>query len=182
MRKLFMFSLLVVMFFSLTSFAQGFGGFYLGGSVGSSFIETKPEDISGEEFKFNENGFAYKFFAGLKFGQFLGVEGGYRSLGNIKNSFLGVDYESETKGFDVFARAGLNLMLVEVFAKAGVFFWDSEVSVASFKAKADDQDFAWGVGAGLNLGKLGVRAEWEQFNAGGLENLSMLTGGIVLSL
>lgn len=155
---------------------------YIGGSVGSSFQEAKLQDIGDEELKFNKNGFAYKAYAGFRLAQFIGVEAGYRNLGKVKDTILDTEFESNTKGFDVFATGTLNLAVVEVFAKAGYFFWNTEVSAGEVSIEDDDKDFAWGVGAAVSLGNFKVRAEWEQFNASDLENLSMLTAGIAVSL
>ncbi len=172
----------VVILLSISLRAQVPGKLYLGGSVGSSFIETKPQDVGGEELKIDKNGFAYKFFAGFKLMKFLGVEADYRDLGTVKNSLQSVEFESNVKGFDVFATGTFNMAMLELFAKAGYFFWNSEVKGGNFSVETDDSDFAWGIGAAISLGKIGVRAEWESFNAGDLENLSMISAGVVYTL
>ncbi len=162
--------------------AQIPGKLSLGASIGSSFIQTKPQDIGGEQLKLDKNGFAYKFYAGFKFVRFLGVEAGYRNLGTVKNTVQDIEIKTNIKGLDLFATGTLNFTMLDIFAKAGYFFWNSEVSGADVTIKKDDKDFAWGVGVGLNLGTLGVRAEWESFNASDMKNLSMLTAGITYFL
>jgi hypothetical protein len=179
MCRIFALFLAVVLFLVyIPAQAQLPGKLYLGASVGSSFIETKVGEVGSEQLKFNENGFAYKFYAGFKLMKFLGAEAGYRSLGTAKNVVQDVEFKTNVKGFDLFATGTLNLTMLDVFAKVGYFFWNSEVSGMDVTVKKDDKDFAWGVGAGLNLGTLGIRAEWERFNAGEMKNLSMLTAGI----
>lgn len=160
------------------SWSQVPGKLYLGGSVGSSSIETKTTSIGNEDLKIDKNGFAYKILAGYKSPKLIGLEVDYRNLGTVKNKLLGTEFESNVKGFDIFVTGTLNFAFLEVFAKAGYFFWSSELKGGNFSQKTDDGDFVWGVGAGLGLGKLGVRAEWEMFNVGDLENLSMLSAGI----
>jgi opacity protein-like surface antigen len=184
MNRFFGFTMILLLVSLISGFAQG-PSVYLGGSVGSSFVQTKPLDIPGEELKIekiDKNGFAYKVYAGVKLLRFLGAEGGYRSLGTIKDTKLGTEVESNTKGFDLFAKGTLDLTMLEVFAKAGYFFWNSEVSIAEIKDKTNANDFAWGVGAGLKLGNITVRAEWEQFNVEDLDKVAMLTAGVTFSL
>jgi hypothetical protein len=69
--------------------------------------------------------------------------------------------------------------MLEVFAKAGYFFSDTELKVDDVTESASSSDFSWGVGAGVNLGKFGVRAEWESLKVKDLENPAMLTGSVV---
>jgi hypothetical protein len=181
MKTILGFMVVLLLFCFTPSFAQGL---YIGGGVGSSFVETNPQDLGGEELKLDKTGFAYKFFAGVKVLNFLGAEGGYRSLGNVKDKFMDVEFESNTKGFDVFAVGRYEFVIAEVFAKAGYFFYDTEVktNLGVNDFKNSDNDFVWGLGAGLKLGKIGVRAEWENFNAKDLKNLSMVTAGLTFSL
>jgi hypothetical protein len=179
MYRLFALFLAVVLFLIYMPVqAQLPGKLYLGASIGSSFIETKPQEIGGEQLKLDKSGFAYKFYAGFKFMKLLGAEAGYRNLGTVKNTVQNIEVKTNIKGFDLFATGTVNLAMLDVFAKAGYFFWNSEVSGADVTIKSDDKNFAWGVGAGLNLGTLGVRAEWESFSASDMKNLSMLTAGV----
>jgi hypothetical protein len=172
----------IVLIFSGSLWAQLPGSLFIGGGIGSSFVETSPTQVGGEDVKIDGNGFAYKFFAGYKFVKLLGVEGGYRSLGTIKNTVQNVELESNVKGFDLFATATFNFTMLEVFAKAGYFFSDSEFKVADVTGSTSSSDFSWGIGAGVSLGKLGVRAEWESLKVEDLENPSMLTASLVYIL
>jgi len=185
MQRFIVLLILLVMLVSTQLWAQGAavpGRLYLGGSVGSSFLETKVTEIEGEDLKIDANGFAYKFFAGYKFPKIIGIEVDYRDLGTVKDKLMDVEFESNVKGFDIFATGTFNVSMLDIFAKAGYFFWSSEVKGGDYSEKADDGDFVWGFGAGLNLGKLGVRAEWENFSIGDLESLSMLSAGVSLNI
>jgi len=181
MQRFMVLMMLLVMIVSTQLWSQGAavpGRLFIGGSVGSSFIEKSVTDVSGEDLKIDKNGFAYKFFAGYKFPRIIGIEVDYRNLGTIKDELNDIEFESNVKGFDIFATGTLNFSMLEVFAKAGYFFWSSEVKGGDYSEKADDGDFVWGFGAGIGLGKLGIRAEWENFDVGGMENLSMLSAGV----
>jgi hypothetical protein len=82
------------------------------------------------------------------------------------------------KGFDLFATATFTFTMLEVFGKAGYFFSDSELKTDDITESANSSEFSWGVGAGVSLGKFGVRAEWESLKAEGLENPAMLTASV----
>lgn len=182
MQRMIGLSLVVLLMISFSLSAQMPGKLYVGAGVGTSFIETKPQDIGGEDLKIDKNGFAYKAFVGYKFIKLIGVEADYRNLGTVKDKVMDTEFESNVKGFDVFATGNLNLAMVELFAKAGYFFWSSEIKGGNISEKTDDGDFVWGFGAGLSFGNLGIRAEWENFNVGDLENLSMLSASVVFAL
>ena len=177
--RYFMVILVLVVLMLNPLWAQLPGRLFIGGGVGSSFVETKPTDVSGQDLKLDGNGFAYKFFAGYKFVRLIGVEAGYRSLGKIKNTVQNVEIESNVKGFDVFGTATLDFTMLEVFAKAGYFFANTELKVSDVPTDKNSSEFAWGVGAGLNFGKLGVRAEWESLKVENFENPAMLTASVM---
>jgi hypothetical protein len=181
MQRFTVLAVLLIILVSTQLWSQGAavpGRLYLGGSIGSSFIEKSVTEVGGQDLKINKNGFAYKFFAGYKSPKIIGLEVDYRSLGTVKDELMNVEYESNVKGFDIFATGTLNFSMLEIFAKAGYFFWSSEVKGGNISEKKDDGDFVWGFGAGVGLGKLGIRAEWEMFSVEGMKNVSMLSAGI----
>jgi len=176
------FTLAILLMVPITSqlFAQKPGGFYLGAGIGSSFVNTEVTDLDGDKLKIDENDFAYKFFGGLKLGRLWGIEGGYRNLGKAQTDISGVSVETKTKGWDVYGMGKITLVMVDVFAKGGAFFWKVDNKIGAESSDESGTDFAWGFGAGLNLGSLGVRAEWERFSVEDLDNLSMLSLSLTL--
>jgi hypothetical protein len=147
---------------------------YLGAGIGNTFIATEFEDVTNEVNKLDENATGYKFFAGINTPTIIGVEGGYRNFGTITVA----EYEFETKltGWDVYAMGRFELIaIVDVFAKAGALFWKTESSLVGNTIGESGTDFAWGLGAGVHLGPLGVRLEWENFQVQDPLSLSMLT-------
>ena len=136
-------------------------GLYIGAGIGNSFygdeIEEQAKDIS-------ENSTGYKFFAGFSTPTIFAVEGGYRNFGTIEATELNITFESETTGWDVYGMAHFEvLMILDLFAKAGVLFWDTESTVLERAFGKSGTAFAWGLGAGVSLGPIGVRLEWENF-------------------
>jgi hypothetical protein len=149
-------------------------GFYLGAGIGNSFIATEITDVEDQARELDENATGYKFFAGLTTPTILGVEGGYRSFGKLTFS----EYEFETKmtAWDVYAMGRFEILaIVDVFAKAGAVFWKTESIFVESTFGESGTDFAWGLGAGVHLGPLGVRLEWENFQLEDPLSVSMLS-------
>ena len=72
--------------------------------------------------------------------------------------------------------AHLQLSIIDIFGKVGAFFWDSSGS------DVDDSgtDLIWGLGAGVTLGPIGLRLEWESMEVKNPDNLTMLSLGATL--
>jgi opacity protein-like surface antigen len=148
--------------------------FYLGAGIGNSFIATEIDVVQEEAKKLDENATGYKFFAGLTTPTIIGVEGGYRNFGTLTFS----EYEFETKmtGWDVYAMGRFEILaIVDVFAKAGAVFWKTESILLESTIDKSGTDFAWGLGAGVHLGPIGVRLEWENFVVEKPLTISMLS-------
>lgn len=150
-------------------------GLYIGAGIGNSFfgtnVQEQAEDIS-------ENSTGYKFFAGFNSPTIFGVEGGYRNFGTIDTEIEGFSFESQTTGWDVYGMAHFEVLaILDLFAKAGVLFWKSESSIVQLarEDKSNGTAFAWGLGAGVSLGPIGVRLEWENFHIEDPATLSAVT-------
>lgn len=153
---------------------------HAGVSIGQSFMTADPRDYNeawdqGNEI--DENSTAWKIFAGVNFPGFLGVEGAYRNFGTVDGDVEGTNFEYKTKGFDIQAVGRVQVAVLEVFAKAGFMFWNADLSVDDLEFDDDGSDFIYGVGAGIDLGGIGVRVEWETLNADHADNLSMVSLG-----
>jgi OOP family OmpA-OmpF porin len=163
-------------------------GFYIGGSVGGSTLEVRDIDDELGDVRFNDGDTGYKLFAGFRFLNFLAVEGGYVNLGK-PNDVVGetdgdwIDVQIGLTGWDAFAVGLLPVGPVDLFAKVGVVAWDADISarlVQSDEVDSDSDsgtDAAWGLGIGLRLGKVTLRAEGEQFDIGEAEDVYLFTVG-----
>lgn len=172
MRKLIICTMTLVFFTLGPLSAQDF---YLGAGIGNTFYATEL-DLGAQVKKLDENATGYKFFAGFSTPIFLAVEGGYRQFGTIEATELGVSIESQTTGWDVYGMAHFELLLIlDVFAKAGMVFWKTENKLIAETLDETGSGFAWGVGAGVGLGPIGVRLEFENFKIEDPVTISMLT-------
>jgi len=152
-------------------------GIYIGAGIGNTYLDLELDEVGDEAQTISENSTAYKFFGGYRGESIIGIEGGYRNFGNIETTVLDYGVESKTTGWDVAAMARLEIAIVDIFAKAGALFWKSESSVPDIDYTAEESGtaFMWGLGAGVHLGSLGVRLEYEKFQVEDMDNLAMLS-------
>ena len=147
--------------------------FYVGGGIGNTFYSSEFEDALDQIQKIDENATAWKLFGGFSPTKFLGIEGGYRQFGTVKVG--NADYEAKTTAWDIEALGLVRIAIIDVFGKAGGMFWSRDTQIGSSTSDSSATDFFWGLGAGVHLGPVGVRAEWESVVIGSPDNLSMVS-------
>ncbi len=170
--------------FGLGQQAFADSGFYIGGSVGDATlaIAVADEEI-GDIFDFDESDLAWKAFGGYKFDLpviKLGIEGGYVDLGNPEAVLLDSTAGLAVTGWDAFGTAGFGLGPVELFAKVGVVSWDAKATLDGISEGGDDgTDPAYGIGLSVGFSSLEIRAEYEVFDISDVDDLYMLSAGLV---
>lgn len=163
-------------------------GFYIGGSIGGSSLEVRDIDEELGDLRFSDGDTGYKLFAGFRFMNFLGVEAGYVDLGEpndvvAESEDEAVHVQIGLKGWDAFAVGFLPIGPVDLFAKVGVVSWDADIVsrlVPTDEVDADSDsgtDAAFGIGVGLRLGKVTLRAEGEQFDIADADDVYMFSVG-----
>jgi OOP family OmpA-OmpF porin len=161
------------------------GTFYLGAGAGeSSTDDLSVADLDDGSFvdgSLDDSDTAIKAFVGYRFLKFVAIEVGYVDLGEFTiegtsdgsgpDFFAGpVDAAAEVDGYDVSVLGILPIgKRLKVFARAGYYLWDSEVTVSngglSLSEDDDGEDTLIGAGASFRLGAgIDVRAEYEQFD------------------
>ena len=129
-------------------------GFFIGAGVGDATIKDTG---------FDESDSAYKIFGGYNIGFIplvdLAVEASYVDFGKPSNSTTSV----EVNGLNAYGLAGLSFGPFGVFAKAGAFRWDSDITGAT-NTSDSGTDPAYGLGARFAIGSFSVRAEYEVYD------------------
>ena len=167
--------LLTCVFLLILSPLPALASFYAGAAIGNSWYSHDPEIQDVEEI--SENSTGWKIFGGFSSESIFGLEGGYRDLGKIETDVPTYgSFDSKTTGWDVEALGHLRVSIFDLFAKAGVFFWDTSTEGLSETGTA----FLWDVGAAVPLGPIGLRLEWESMEVKDPDNLSMLSLGATL--
>jgi OmpA-OmpF porin, OOP family len=137
--------------------------FYAGGGAGKASADIDCASAAPCE----EKDTGRKGFAGYMFTPMLGVEGSYNDLGQPRAGVVGLN----PRAYALFGIASLNFgSRYSAFAKAGVAYVDSKISVPVGNTILSDSDSAttpaFGVGFGVRVvDGLQVRAEWERFRA-----------------
>jgi hypothetical protein len=181
------FTILIALIVFVITDAQGQLIGRIGASVGNGFQNKELKDINGDDFKIEENNVAWKVFAGTNW-KFLGLEGGYRDFGKVESNTANGKFITSSRGGDIYATGTINfLKILAAFGKAGAYFgrtkteFQSSISAESTDETERQTSFAWGLGAGLNLGMLHVRLEYENMHIDN-GNLGMLSLGVGINL
>jgi len=151
------------------------GSIYLGAGIGSTFFSSDYKDALEEVKNIDDNATAWKIFGGFRGPKFIGVEGGYRSFGTVSSSISGELFESKTTGWDIEALGRIEIAIVDIFGKAGLMYWSTDVTILGKNYDESATDFFWGLGAGVRLGPIGARLEWESVESDTPDNLSMVS-------
>ncbi len=187
MKKGFLFLMVILVVAAIPASAIE-NGFYIGGSIGGSSLEVRDIDEELGDLRFSDGDTGYKLFAGFRFMNFLGVEAGYVDLGEpndvvAESEDEAVHVQIGLKGWDAFAVGFLPIGPVDLFAKVGVVSWDADIVsrlVPTDEVDADSDsgtDAAFGIGVGLRLGKVTLRAEGEQFDIADADDVYMFSVG-----
>ena len=148
------------------AWAGGESGLYLGAGFGTATVDGSVPDVD-TEFKGSDS--AYKLIVGYNFGIVplldLGVEASYVDFGKIEDN--SVSYEQTA--LDAFGLAGLTFGPFALFAKAGLVSWDAKLEGVSDSGT----DPAYGIGARLQIASISARLEYERFELGEVDEMSM---------
>lgn len=159
--------------FAGSSLAGNDSGFYVGGSVGNTDFDYSHNSVS-----FDDDDAAYKAFGGYNFGlvPFLDIaaEISYIDFGSA--SIRSGDYSTDLDAATAAAIVGFNLGPVGLFGKAGVADWNSDLRISEIKDSDSGTDAFYGLGAKVQFGSIGVRAEYERFDLDKY-NLNLYTVG-----
>ena len=174
---------------------QAAAEFYLGASIGDASVEAE-DDFDGERFKLDDSDTAYKIFGGYMFNDYFGAELGYVDMGTVSDSFsfdggefsgpIDAAIEADITGFTAHLIGQVPVGPVDLFAKVGLISYEAKgrATVSDFSTteserfKDTGEDFAYGVGAKLNLGNFAIRAEYEVFDISDVDDLNMISIGV----
>ncbi len=161
-------------------------GPYLGASVGQTTVELSLGGVEDTGLRIDDEEFAFKVFFGYDLLGPLAFEVAYRDLGEVTDDAGLRRATTESDGIDGFLIGKIPLGPVKLFAKGGLIAWNTDFRLESadligapdIRISDDGTDFAWGVGVAFELGKLGVRGEYESFETDLPDSLSMVSVGV----
>ena len=140
-------------------------GFYIGGGFGDFSAEIDElDDIDDAIADFDTDESVSKYFFGYRFNRFLGVQADLYDLGDSETTFLNRTFSAETDGYGVSIVGTLPIAFIELFARAGILFYDLEVTTPSFSDRIDssDEDIVYSAGIGFTfVERFNLQLEYE---------------------
>ena len=154
-------------------------GMYIGGSVGYSAYQSACENLL---VPCDDDTAVGKIFVGYRWSKYWAAELGAGYLGKAKGSgdIAGVgsgSFEQESYGGDLSALGSIPIAGgLSVFGRLGVYMARTTVDQqGTFFATQNDaktqSGFTYGAGVGLQLGFVGVRAEWQRYDNIGVPSI-----------
>ena len=152
-------------------------GFYLGAGITDS--EFDIDDVGSGNLSDN----SFKVIAGWRPLDWIALEANYIDLGGESDVDFSIDANAITVSGLVLAEIGI----VDLYARVGMANWNSDVEVdIPGLGTISDSDSGWeptyGVGVGVHFGSVGVRAEWERFEADLFDELDATVSTLSLSI
>lgn len=154
-------------------------GFYIGASALQSRFDADDFDIDDVD----EEDTGWKLFAGFRATPNFGIEAAYTRFGEAEAPAVevGGPFEAQAEAFSLIGVGAIPLGPVELFAKVGAARIESRGNVGAVFFDENEIELAYGVGAQLNLGALGVRVEYEKFDTDTIGDLDVISAGLVFT-
>jgi OOP family OmpA-OmpF porin len=146
-------------------------GFYLG--VGLGDFSSSADDLEDfDELDFDSDDTAMKVFGGWRLNRFFAVQLDYIDFGESSTTANLLDIRSDTSGFAPNIIGTLPIGFFELFAKAGMMWYDVDFDIENDPGYSDSgEDPIYGVGVGLTLvERLSLRLEYEVVDIDALDD------------
>jgi hypothetical protein len=164
--------------------AKAADGFYIGAGAGAATFRENF-DVG----KVESGDVAYKGFIGWRFDAIpvidLAVEGAYTDFGQPSqrtapgSSALAANTNIKLRGPSLAGLLILPIGPLDLYGKGGVIDWKAEQSVGGSTTNRSGTDSFYGVGLGVLIGRLGLRAEYERFQIKDLDRVDLATVSIL---
>jgi Outer membrane protein beta-barrel domain len=149
-------------------------GLYLGAGIGQAGIK---DNINTENFDADDA--AYKVFLGWRFKVLpvfdVAIEGAYTEFGKPSQTLGGQNVETNINGPSIAGLAILPLGPFDLYAKLGGINWNVDTTIGNAKSSRSGSDPFYGLGVGLTLGPLGLRAEYERYQIKDIDRVDLFS-------
>lgn len=146
--------------------------------VGAGVSKARLSDITSGGVEFSDiHNTSWKVLAGFRPISPVAVEADYLDLGSHSGTFISNNGsgQADAKAFAVYGVGFLPnpVPFLDLFGKAGLSRWQLNANGcpslllscnAPVSLSTRGTEFAWGAGAGVHLGNIGARLEYESFN------------------
>ena len=145
-------------------------GLYLGAGLGDfSVTIDEIDDIDDAISDFDTDESSSKYFVGYRFNQFFGIQADLYDFGDSSATLLGRPISSKTEGYGASVVGTLPIGFVELFARAGLVWYDLEVTTPNISDRIDesDNDVVYSAGIGFTIvHRVNLQLEYEVFDIG----------------
>jgi OOP family OmpA-OmpF porin len=172
-RKL---SILAILAFLLAAVpSTAFANAYIGAGAGQASTEAEADNVT-----FDDDTTGWKVYGGFRFLKFLGIEISYVDFGSPESTIGSSTFTADTKAYDGFLVGVLPLGdHFELFAKAGVYYEDVQVTVNNIESGDTDSAPCYGAGAAFIFNEhVALRLEYEMFDSDVFSDLFMYGAGL----
>jgi OOP family OmpA-OmpF porin len=148
-------------------------GLYIGAGIGKAGIK---DNINTETFDSDDA--AYKAFVGWRFKVpivDLAIEGAYTDFGKPSQTLGSQRVETRLHGPSLAGLAILPLGPIDLYGKAGAISWSADTTTGGSTTSRSGTDAFYGVGVGLNIRKIGLRAEYERFQVKDVDRVDLFS-------
>jgi hypothetical protein len=139
-------------------------GLYVGAGYGDFSAEIEElDDIPDTVLDFDEDESAFKVFAGWRFNKFLAIQGDYYDFGDSTAALNELPLAARTDGIAPSIVGTLPIGFVELFARAGIVYYDLEVNLDLdnvIDESGNDPVYSAGIGFTL-FQRLNLELEYE---------------------
>ena len=143
-------------------------GLYLGGGFGDfSVTIDELDDVPDAIADFDTDEGSSKYFVGYRFNKFLGIQADLYDLGDSSGTLLGRPISSKTEAYGASVVGTLPIAFVELFARAGLVWYDLEIATPNLSDRIDssDNDVVYSAGVGFTfVHRVNLQLEYEVFD------------------
>lgn len=149
-------------------------GLYVGGGIGVASVKDNIDTGT-----LDADDASFKAFAGWRFNVLkildLAIEGAYTEFGKPSQIVAAQNVQYKLHGPSVAGVLIFPLGPVDLYGKAGALNWNSDTTVAGSTSGKSGTDAFYGAGAGLNIWKVGLRAEYERFKIKDVDRVQLFS-------
>ena len=150
-------------------------GFYLGAGAGQSQWKDSPPQTAGQEF--SESSASYRLFAGYRFGVIpfidLAPEIGYMDLGKADGTVGGTNTQYKAQGVDASLLVIFPITIFDLYGRLGAMSVKTDKTFNGATSSSSGTSEMYGLGVGVRLGKIGVRAEYDRVNVKDIKSVDV---------
>jgi opacity protein-like surface antigen len=166
------------------SYAQdNSSGLYVGAGVGQFNVQIDDLDQTDDAIeRLDDDDAAWKAFVGWRFNPYIALEAAYIDFGTPSSRLdtfgSNGDFRVDVSGFAPYVIGTIPVGPVELFAKVGYYFYDTDLRVdiddplaPDIDSSSSDEDLLYGAGVGLTfLQHLNARLEYERIDSDVLDD------------